>query len=124
MIVPRPTEQKLKATLKNQFGLPIPINISIEDGSWEKVSNGRVWRIVIQAEGASTVNLLIKGLHLPKGSYFVVINKEADLVIGPLYNDDVVDGNFFTDIIKGDQLSVELFEPLDYSGLAKIGEPL
>lgn len=92
----------------------IETNFSINNsGQWQVLSNGnRVWRIKITAQKAKGVNLLFKDFYLPVGAKLFVYNETKSQVIGAFTNFNNVNSKLFsTEIIFGNTLIVEYFEP-------------
>lgn len=81
-------------------------------GSWQKVSDGRLWRLRIQSPGAVSHNLGITRFDMPEGAKLWIYDPAGKQVEGPYlsYNRSH-QGRLWTPIIQGDEIVVELFVP-------------
>lgn len=103
-----------------RFGKNFSVNISPDnEGVWYSYPNGdRLWQIAIESPNAYSINLQFSYYNLPPEATLFVYNKSKTMVLGAfthLNNQD--DGLFATDLVKGDQIIVEYFEPFQVKGM-------
>ncbi len=81
-------------------------------GTWHDVPNGRVWRLLIRAPQALSINLNFSRFDLPEGAKLWLYDPARKLVQGPYTaRDRSPRGRLATPIIEGEELVVELFTP-------------
>ncbi|MBQ7442816.1 MAG: hypothetical protein IJS59_02975 [Bacteroidaceae bacterium] len=100
-----------------KFGYAFDVDYTLDDGSWKDVDGGRVWTIKIVSKGALSLNFILDNFSLPQGGKLEIINKDCDVLYGPVFHDAIpCSGRFMTDIIKGDESIFFLYEPLECEG--------
>lgn len=111
----------------SRFGYAFSVNLNLENsGIWETMPNGdKVWRLKINCPNAFSVNLIFDNWWLPQGGVFFVYSNNKKMILGG-FNDSVANNDenvFATDLIKGDTIILEYFEP-NYSdgGVISIGK--
>jgi hypothetical protein len=81
-------------------------------GTWEKLSDGRLWRLRIVSAGAVSLNLGFSRFWLPEGATLHLISPSLSYYQGPYTSQDYkAHGQLWTPIIPGDSLVIELFVP-------------
>ena len=104
-----------------RFGAKTNVNIGLEDGIWEQIETGRVWRLNIVSEKALSLNLNFDEFFLPTGAELYLYDSDRTMIYGPVTsaqnNKDKILG---TPLIKGNSLIIELFEPSDVKGQSKV----
>ena len=104
-----------------RFGKPFDVFYTLDDGQWEDVDGGRMWSMTFKSEGAISLNFVFNDFWLPEGAELYVVNKDKSVLFGPVTKESTTDNGFFlTDIIKGDQVSILLFEPIDNEGKSSL----
>ncbi|MEL7006349.1 MAG: hypothetical protein AAFN93_27025, partial [Bacteroidota bacterium] len=107
--------------LPPRFGKAMDVNISLGDGRWEALSNGRLWTLDIESTGALSINLIFDKFHLPQGAEFYMFNKEREIVFGPVTSDQNNEQHVFsTDVMEGSLVTLQLFEPLGSVGKSEL----
>lgn len=97
-----------------RFGKLFDVSYTLADGQWEDVEGGRMWSMTFKSEGALSLNFVFNDFRLPEGAELYIINKEETVLFGPVTKESTTEnGSFLTDIIKGDQVSIHLFEPTE-----------
>jgi lysyl endopeptidase len=97
-----------------RFGKAIATNFQIEDGTWEEVAGGRVWSLSINSPNALSLNLQVEDLELSRGVEVYFISKNKRVIIGPITSENFQQSTLSTDIIPGDEILIQLYEP-DYT---------
>ena len=97
-----------------RFGINIPVNINVlKQGETQILAGGnKLIRQGIRASGAITINLTFSKFRLPKGAKLFIYNKDKTHVIGAFTDfNNQEDHKFGTILIKGDEITLEYFEP-------------
>ena len=104
-----------------RFGKGFDVNVNLSDGMWAEVDSGRLWSMEFESSGAYSINFVFNDFHLSDGAYLYITNEENTTLYGPVTSkENTKDGYFLTDLIKGDKVTVYLFEPKDKKGLSRI----
>ena len=94
-----------------RFGVKIPAYFSKDDGDVEEFGNKIIWKIAFLSEGAVSLNLQLNHLALPEGSRMYLYDKAGTMFIGPIENKHVYSQKYATDIIKGEEVVIEVIMP-------------
>lgn len=104
-----------------RFGVEIPLKLSlINAGNWEVLPNGdRVWRLTIKVPNALSTNINYTKFYLPNKAKFFVFNKNG--VLGAFTsNNNKTNLEFATSLLKGDEVTLEYYEPASVVGQGTI----
>ena len=101
-----------------RFGYSYQTNLTLEDGVWETLPGGnKLWRTEIRSQGAMTINLLLENVHLPEGAHLYLYDKELTNRAGAYTSrNNRADGWLGTELVHGDHIVVEYYEPEAVSG--------
>lgn len=102
-----------------RFGHKYTTDFSLlNSGTWENLADGgRVWRLEVISEGAITLNLLLENVHLPAGASLYLFDKEKTNRVGAYtLRNNRQDGLLGTELLHGDHMIVEYFEPANVNG--------
>lgn len=81
-------------------------------GTWENLSDGRLWRLRIYSPGALSHNLGFTHFTVPEGVELWIYNTTRQHVEGPYTaSDSSPGGSLWTPIIVGSEIVIELFMP-------------
>jgi PKD repeat protein len=102
-----------------RIGKMVPVNASIDDaGTWTDLPyGGKIWRLELRSPGALALSLYYDHFWLPKGGELYLYNEGKTQVIGAFTdfnNDD--SGLFATEIIQGESLTLEYYQPEENTG--------
>ncbi len=112
-------ENEDKLNLPHRFAKLIPVNYNPENsGTWEDLGNGgRVWRLAVYAENAEALFLYYDDFFLPKGYKMFLYDGVNNQLKGAFTSENNnKSGLFATELISGDYLTIELYQPKDASG--------
>lgn len=113
--------QKKDHDVPFRFGKAFETNITLTDGEWTDVENGRLWSMEFQSKGAYSINFVFDGFFLPDGAELYIVNKAGTMIYGPVTSkQNTKNGFMLTDLIEGDDVSIYIFEPENKKGLARI----
>lgn len=86
---------------------------SFEKGTWQYLKDGsKLWRITFIVPNAKALAVNFSQLELPAGSSFFVYNSDKSMVSEEMNRESNPDGNIFcTRLIKGDEITLEYFQP-------------
>jgi hypothetical protein len=105
-----------------RFGYGFDVNISLDDGSWIDVADGRLWSLEFTSKNAKTLNFVFDKLNLPFGSELYISNSERTILYGPVTSEQrITTGVFLTDLIEGESATIYLFEPNISKGMSVLG---
>ncbi len=87
-------------------------------GVWTVLSNGdRLWQLGIKSEGALSLNLAFDNFYLPQGANLFIYTADKKYVTGAFTNkNNDASGMFATDLLAGEALILEYYEPATVSG--------
>jgi lysyl endopeptidase len=115
-------EDALNDPLKNapwRFGYKYETNINLQNnGVWTDLPGGnRIWRTEIVAAGALTINLTLENVHFPEGAYLYLYDIAKTHIVGAYTSrNNHPSGELGTDLVHGDRIVVEYFEPAAVRG--------
>lgn len=102
-----------------RFGYKYDTDYSLTNsGTWETMPDGgRVWRLELISDGAITMNLLLENVHLPAGASLYLFDDEKTNRVGAYTaRNNREDGLLGTELMHGDHMIVEYFEPANVAG--------
>ena len=102
-----------------RFGYKYDVNYDLQNsGNWTTLPGGnRVWQLEIDCPGAMTVNLLIDDFNLPAGAYLYLYDVDQSNRVGAYTaRNNRADGELGTELVHGDKIIVEYYEPAAVSG--------
>lgn len=81
-------------------------------GSWEQLTDGRLWRLRVRSAGATDLNLGFTTFWLPEGATLHVIAEGEPYFQGPYTSqDNKPRGQLWTPVLPGESAVIELFVP-------------
>lgn len=116
-------QARLEAGIKGpfRFGRNFDVYITPQNkGVWKTLANGdKLWRLAIHSQGAYSLNFIFSKYKLPEGAKMWLYNEDHSHVIGAFtHKNNQYTEMFATDLIKGDKVIIEYFEPawVEFSG--------
>ncbi len=109
-------EDKLNEDKFHPYRIAVTIDVDINinnSGTWTKLKEGgMIWRLKIKCKDALALGVYYEKFYLPKGSKLFLYNEDRTQVIGAFtsFNNSET-GIFATELIKGDVVILEYFEP-------------
>ncbi|MBM55303.1 MAG: hypothetical protein CMB32_01955 [Euryarchaeota archaeon] len=96
-----------------EFAKIIELDIDLfEQGEKTELINGSVWRLGIQSTGAKAISLYYDEFNIPFGGELIIYNPSQDQIAGPFTYEDVhTSGLYATELIEGDKIILEYFQP-------------
>jgi hypothetical protein len=96
-----------------RFGKNFETAITLSNsGQWTELEEGRLWQLALYSPGAYSINLTFADFFIPKGGRFFIYSADKSVVLGAFTalnnNSERV---FGTDLVKGDKIILEYFEP-------------
>ena len=116
-------EQDEKNGVLRKVGRSVPVNSNLLNaGTWTELPGGdRVWRLRITATGALALGVYYDKFWLPAGARLYLYNDEKTQLIGAFTEENNPgSGLFATQLIEGDAVTLELFEPSRARGFSEI----
>ncbi len=122
--------QNQGSTRDMQFAIATSADLSISTaGKWDKMDEGKVWRLRIASPNALALIIVFKEFHLPNGATMHVYNDDKSHLIGAFTsrnNKGSLDSpeSLLIEPIVGNTLTIEYFEPVDaeFEGVIKINQ--
>ena len=92
----------------------IPVALNPENaGEWTSLPNGqRIWRLELEAQGATAVSLLYDRFRIPRGGKLFIYNAGGNEVFCYTDRDNPKQEEYSTGYISGDKIRLEYAEPL------------
>lgn len=104
-----------------RFGEGFDTNITLSDGEWTDVDSGRLWMMKFKSAGAYSLNFVFRDFYLPEGAELYIANTEGSMLYGPVTSkENINEGTFLTDLVKGDEVTIYLFEPTEKKNLSSL----
>jgi hypothetical protein len=104
-----------------RFGKGFDTNITLSDGEWQPLENGRLWLMEFQSKGAYSINFVFDNFYLPDSAELYITNKRGTMLYGPVtYKQNTKNGYFLTDLIVSDDVIIYIFEPEDKKGQTQL----
>ncbi|MCX6294504.1 MAG: T9SS type A sorting domain-containing protein [Bacteroidetes bacterium] len=106
-----------------RFGYNHMVNMGLSNsGTWTSLSNGdRLWQMGLKSIGAQTLNLAFDDFFMPEGAKLFIYNASKSFVIGAFTSiNNQEDKQFATDLIPGDAVILEYYEPANVANKGKI----
>ncbi len=113
--------RELGKEFDRRFGYSFDVNFNPSNsGVWINLPNGdRVWQLTILSPGALSINLTFSKYNLPEGADLFIVGQYNK--IGALTRmNNQSDEKLGTGLIRGDQVSLEYYEPAAVRGLGKL----
>jgi hypothetical protein len=101
-----------------RFGYSHKTAIQFDAGIWMDLPGGnKLWRTEIRSEGAITMNLLLEDVNIPEGAHLYLYDIDKTNRVGAYTaRNNREDGLLGTELVHGDHIVVEYFEPAAVSG--------
>ncbi len=99
---------------ENMFAKAVSVKLNPEiAGVWETLSNGdRLWRLKIEAPGASSLRAIFDDFYIPKGAKLYLFTEGGESILGAFtYQNNKTSARFGTDILPGDIMYLEYYSP-------------
>lgn len=103
----------------DRTGLSIPVTMDIhQHGKWTNLPNGgKLWQLHIQVDNAKGLMLYYAAFKLPKEATLHIYNPDQTQILGAYSSiNNTNGGTFATDMIRGEELILEYFQPADCQG--------
>jgi len=96
-----------------RFAVAADVAFTLDNsGTWQSVTDGRLWRLRIQSAGARSLNLGITRFDMSEGAKLWIYDPEHKHVEGPYTSRHRSHlGSLWTPIIEGEEIVVEVFVP-------------
>lgn len=104
-----------------RFGKGFDTEITLANGEWRNVDEGRLWSMEFQSHGAYSINFVFDQFFLSDSAKLYVTNADGTMLYGPVTSkQNTKNGYFLTDLIQGDDVTIYLFEPNSEKGKSKL----
>ncbi len=109
-----------KLDLPYRFGKRFDVDLDLSDGKWKKSEEGRIWELMVKSRDAYSINFIFSEIYLPDGAELYIFNDEGTMIYGPITSYQNNSNHFLTDLIKGESIVIQLFEPEEYKNKSKL----
>jgi len=120
-------EDSLEASFEQpvpfRFGYAFDVDLGLGNaGTWDTLQNGdRTWRLRLSSPHAYSINLIFSEFFMPQEGKLFIYNLDKTMVIGAFTsNNNMPHGEFATQPVRGDAITLEYYEPASVKGLAKL----
>ena len=104
-----------------RFGKGFDVNLTLKDGTWKEAKGGKVWSLNFEAKDAYSLNFVFDNFHLAIGAELYIVNKNRNIIYGPVTSDVINKNGFFlTDVIPDSQVTIHLYEPIDVANTSTL----
>ena len=105
-----------------KFAKFVASDISITNsGNWTNAQNGKIWSVDIKSDDAKNLSLYFNQFWIPSGGMLFIYNKEKTQFAGPYTSKNNHSSGFYaSELIAGEQLTIEYFQPSYQSELPLI----
>lgn len=105
-----------------RFGLNRAVDVDLIQAAAQSEQNGtRTYSYQITADGAFSLNLIFDRFQLKPGSKLYLYNSDRTMLIGPITDaQNPKSGEFWTDLVQGSTLLIDLQEPTAGSGTSEL----
>lgn len=106
-----------------RFGYNHLVNYNLENsGIWTTLANGdRIWQLGLKSTGAQSLNLAFDDFYMPEGAKLFVYTADKKFIIGGFTKQNNDKSNrFATDLIPGDALIIEYYEPAEVANQGRL----
>jgi PKD repeat protein len=95
-------------------GVSVPVNCNLENsGTWYDLPNGdRIWRLKLIAPDAKAIGVYYDHFWLPPGARLFLYDENKKQILGAYTENNNPENNIFaTELIEGETVTLEYFEP-------------
>ncbi|MCD4680430.1 MAG: T9SS type A sorting domain-containing protein [Bacteroidales bacterium] len=102
-----------------RYAVGLDVDLKLDNsGTWTELGNGdRIWRLKIVSTGALAVGIYYRVFYLPPGAELFLYNEAKTQILGAYTsNNNKENGAFATELIEGEILCLEYYEPFESYG--------
>ena len=106
-----------------RFGYEHITNYGLQNsGTWQTTDEGdKLWKIQLSSPGALSMNVIFNDFFIHEGGSVHLYNKETEMVVGAYTEkNNNVNTMLGTDLIKGETVVIEYFEPSEVAGQGRL----
>jgi lysyl endopeptidase len=83
-----------------RFAVDYEMSYGVKDGIWTDYENFSVWKIGFNASSASSMQIMLENVELPKEAEMYIFSTESKMIQGPITMEAVSKGFFTSDVIE------------------------
>ena len=105
------------------FGYEHQVNMDLNNsGQWDYLNNGdRIWRLRVKSEDALSLNFAFTDFFIPEGGHLHVYSIDKTSILGGYTSqNNNVNNQLGTELIKGSEGVIEYYEPKEVSGQGRL----
>jgi hypothetical protein len=114
--------EDIASPIPYRFAVNLPVNKGLDRGIWTALPDGgKMWNLIIEAPGAKAVTIYFDRFRLPGGGELFLFNRDKTQILGAYTEENnAQSGCFATELIRGDQVTLEYYQPEHVTGLPVI----
>lgn len=122
VIIEYPQTDIVKGNTPFKFGQEVAVDFSsFQNGTWDNVDHGRIWRFQIISPGATSINFIFSDFYIPEGGHLYIYNHDkTDLLGAYTYAQNRPEGQLGTWPVSGENVWLEYYEPKIYQGKGRL----
>lgn len=96
-----------------RFAKGVDVDYNLDNsGEWFDIVGGRVWKLCLKSEKAYSLSLIFSKVNLTESSEMNIYNGDGTMIFGPITRENLpaVDGALYSDVLKGNIITIELYE--------------
>lgn len=108
-------DARLSGPQPYRYAVGIPVTFDAQSsGQWTTTEAGQaIWSLALRAPAATSLSLQLADVQLPDGASLTLDNPQTGASRGPFTAADLIAGQLWTPILRGDELRVVLRTPAD-----------
>lgn len=116
-------QNRMNKTGKYMFGYEHQVNIDFfeESSTLDLPDEATLYLLTLKSNNALSINIIFNDFYIPKGARLHVYDKNKTTIIGAYTSDNNNPNHILgTDLIKGEEMVIEYYEPLETKGKSKL----
>lgn len=110
---PVDVEKVLEEDIRNgdkqyRYGIPVSTDYNTKDGHFYDFGDLLIWKIAFHSKDATSLNFLFSAFNLPDNAEMFIYDKTSKMVVGPITKDQINDGIWASDMVYGDEATIEV----------------
>jgi len=100
--------------IRERYAVRVPMGLALGQGLWDKADAQTArWRLRLSSPGALSMSAHLFPITLPTGAQLHVYGADAKTVLGPFTQSRVTPSGYWTPIVPGDELVLEVTGPIE-----------
>lgn len=104
-------EDELNSSGIARYAIEVETDLTVVDGTFSLGKNFTNWKIKIVAKNATSINVILRDVVLPKGAQIYMYSLDKRMISGPILSQNLFKGKYMSDMLYGDELIIEVIIP-------------